>query len=569
MGENNQVLVLNNGVYLQETKYNVNFHLTVPEALSQNGSTFTGTDLGVLTTFAQSGVIPKQELFPFSTLGANRMYVKDNMFTWSHATSENSFYIVEDLSGVLDPGCSGEKFKVAFNMRKYDNHYTIKPDMHLPFEFLITGDEIIQESPNRFIYTLQVKGVSKDKQYNVKQFLQTGTTFMPVTTYETQSSQIYSTLPSFSGGMRKYFNVVGHTRSQLHIHVDRDAAYKRDTGKWTARLDQYQNLVESFVFRPGTFGYDMSMLPPEQRPMNVSVRSAYAKQYGGDARGMSQFNRDILYYTWVPKVEMIATRYMQSLVEQEAMWGSGGMVQLDGGERVQTALGLFHQLNMGNEVIMGLNNFTMDKLAYVIQSRLQGKVTPFSGNVIRIRTGMGGLAWVKAQLRKLPAQYGMVWNADKTIQGTGQSLHFATPDFTSYDLPSGLGKLVFEHAPALDPEYANSSVNPIVPLSGEIGGHRLSSYMFLIDDLSVNAEGGNILELVCDGDWDFSKQVIVGKLPYMGVSKSMNEWEGSHLGPGFDVYLTKKHKAYFLKDPTRSLIIKPINPFTGMPIFTY
>jgi hypothetical protein len=37
--------------------------------------------------------------------------------------------------------------------------------------------------------------------------------------------------------------------------------------------------------------------------------------------------------------------------------------------------------------------------------------------------------------------------------------------------------------------------------------------------------------------------------------------------PGFEVYVEKKLKAYRLVDPTKSLIIKPINPFTGKMIF--
>ena len=37
--------------------------------------------------------------------------------------------------------------------------------------------------------------------------------------------------------------------------------------------------------------------------------------------------------------------------------------------------------------------------------------------------------------------------------------------------------------------------------------------------------------------------------------------------PGFEVYLEKRFKAYRLIDPTKSLLIKPINPNTGKVIF--
>jgi hypothetical protein len=44
-------------------------------------------------------------------------------------------------------------------------------------------------------------------------------------------------------------------------------------------------------------------------------------------------------------------------------------------------------------------------------------------------------------------------------------------------------------------------------------------------------------------------------------------WQSSNNGPGFEVYIEKRMKAYHIKDITRSLLIKPYNPFTGKPIF--
>jgi hypothetical protein len=133
-------------------------------------------------------------------------------------------------------------------------------------------------------------------------------------------------------------------------------------------------------------------------------------------------------------------------------------------------------------------------------------------------------------------------------------------------MANGYGKIMFKLNPALDPVDANEKINPIVPFSNNIGGHRLSSYMFIIADITENGSD-NIVELIYKPDWDFSKSVEVGKLPYMNQPM----YNGAHIKssnhPGFKVTMVKKHKAYFLKDATKSLLIKPLNPYTGKPLF--
>jgi viroplasmin and RNaseH domain-containing protein len=54
--------------------------------------------------------------------------------------------------------------------------------------------------------------------------------------------------------------------------------------------------------------------------------------------------------------------------------------------------------------------------------------------------------------------------------------------------------------------------------------------------------------------------------PNMSSSKS-GPYQASNLNPGFEVYIEKRHKAYWVKDITKSLLIKPFNPRTGRPIF--
>ena len=124
-----------------------------------------------------------------------------------------------------------------------------------------------------------------------------------------------------------------------------------------------------------------------------------------------------------------------------------------------------------------------------------------------------------------------------------------------------------ELVPGLDPTDANPQINPVVPMSNGIGGHRLSSYMIIIEDITNNASG-NIVELVYQNDWDFQKRVIVGKLPYLGQPRfNGGVFNSANHHPGYQMIMEKRDKAYWVKDITKSLLIKPINPFTGRAIY--
>lgn len=558
----NKPLVINNGVYLRTTEYNTTSHMDSADLHNLNRGRAGVTDLGVVTPFVTTGFLLNPQLYTFSGMGKNRVEVDGHTYTFKHPVAERPFYIVEDLSGTDRPGIGGEKFKLKFNTKKYDNGYVLAYDMHDPMHFLVTEDEIVKDGDG-FIYTLRLKTTGSNSKWAPKEMLAPGTVFFPVTTIETEFSQLYSSIPEFSGGMREYFNHVGYTRAQLHYSVTRDAGKGKIHHNCLLHLDQLKEVIEMYSFREGSLGYDLNL-------QGQSPLGAYTAKYG--SKGEKQMMSDIVERAWVPKVDAIATSMLEMFVETEAIFGSGGTIEWDGKGRYQTALGLFHQLNMGNTHSFNLYNFTLTKFEYILANQLKDKVEPFSGNVIKIATGRGGYAWVKNQLRGLPSSFGMVWSADNYVQGanksgTNQDLHFASPDFVSYDMANGYGRVEFVLNPALDPVDANEKVNPMVPVSNGIGGHRLSSYMFIITDITQQ-DSDNVIELVYGPDWDTEKSVIVGKLPYMGQARMNGAYQRSNSHPGFQVMLEKRHKAYFLKDATKSLLIKPINPYTGRPIFT-
>lgn len=558
-------MVLSNGVFLRSTTYDTKSHLDSADLQYLNKGKEGMTDLGIITPFVTAGYLVNPQLYTFGNFGKNRIYLDGHIFKYSHPIAEEPFYIVEDLSGNDRPGLAGESFKVKFKSKKYDNGYILAYDVHDPTQVLVTEDEIVKDGDG-YIYTLRLKGADAGNKWFPKEFLTPGTIFFPITTVETEYSQLYSSVPEFSGGVREYFNHVGYTRAQLHYSVTRDAAKGKICHNAIMALDQATEVIEMFAFKNGTMGYDLNLQGQSPVP-------AYMNKYKvGQKEAVDQMRKDIVQTAWIPRIDAMAYATLETMIEAEAIFGSGGTMSWDGKGVYQTALGLFHQLNMGPTISYNIYDLTLAKFEYFIAKQLKDKVQPFTNKVTKIATGRGGYAWAKTQMRNLPSYNGQVWGAEPFVQGVNakgnnQNLHYSTPDFVSYEMTNGYGTLLFELNPALDPVEANDKVNPMVPVANGIGGHRLSSYMFVITDI-LEQESDNVVELMYGPDWDFEKSVEVGKLPYMGQARMQGAYQRSSNHPGYKVMIEKRHKAYFVKDVTKSLLIKPLNPFTGRPIYS-
>jgi hypothetical protein len=125
----------------------------------------------------------------------------------------------------------------------------------------------------------------------------------------------------------------------------------------------------------------------------------------------------------------------------------------------------------------------------------------------------------------------------------------------------------FEIDPSFDPIGRDDIENPKVNV-GRFATHHLSSFVFMIPDLS--GEGNNIVEVRKRDHWDFAHYVVQGKLRYPisgGVAdvNSGNAFVTSdpRLNHGFQVFMEKPHVAYWMKDPSKALVIRPFNPVTG------
>ena len=565
-------LSLSGGVFMRQTDYpTVKGHMDSADLFSFFQDKPEPTDMGMVEYFVNSGFMPERSTS--LAMNAERVYLNGHDFKYRHPTTEKEFFILEDLSGTSEAGRSGAKFKLKFNTKKYDNGWIITPDPQSRWHLLITTDTI-EDDGDGFIYTVQLKTYNRNDSFFPKYLLARNTRFFPISTIDSEYNQTYSSIPEFGGGIREFVSYVGTSGSQLHYSVTRDAAMGKVGRDTMFNYQQFLDGIETFQFKPGSLGYNLSYKTPEEKKaFNGDVSAMYRKSYGSNAE--TQMRADSVLNAWAPKVEMLAVKLLNQMIETDAFYGSGGRMNFDGPTDTQTTLGLFHQFMLGNTHNYNLNSLSLEYFESIITNRLEGKMeyNPSSvGPTVVIKSGRGGIAAIQSMLLKLPANSGLLWTVDGIVQNVGKNnaaLHFATPKFISWEMRSGLATLKFEYEPSLDPQTANQSINPIVPVNGAVGGNRLSSYIYIIEDLSASTSGSNVKEMVYGPDWDIRKSVMVGKLNYPGLGSGNGMWQRSNNGPGFEVYFEQRHKAYWLVDPTKSLVIKPLNPFTGKPIFEY
>lgn len=531
------------------------------------------TDFGIVDYFATKGYEPMRNM---SYLGkAKRVFLPTKEFEWSYPKAKKEFYIVEDLSGTDKPGIGGGKFRLKFNTKKVDNLYYITPDPQLPLSLLVTEDEIVRDGDG-YIFWVRVVGENINERYFPKELLAPGTKYFFTGTADSEYNQTLSSLPELDGGVRKFFSVVGQDGQQLNYSITREAAVTEITGRsGLINYDQFLQTIQTFEFKPDTLGYNLTMLTPEaQMSFNGDITAMYRQNYGANAE--KKMAADSLLNLWAPKVEMLGMKLLAQWVNTQAYYSPGGTVMIDGVNETQKSLGLFHQYMLGNTSDYNLGNVSLEFLETLVISRLQGKMQYSPDQVgpeIVLKTGKGGLALVNDLLSKRPGQMGQVILADPYLKNTGgdnRNVYFAEPFYRSWISKSGI-RFRVDWEPSLDPETANNLINPIVPVQSGIGGNRLSSYIFIVEDLTANdtANGeSNVYELL-PPDWELRQSYINGKMAYPGTEDATGKWQRQPGVAGFQVIMELRNKAFWLKDPTKSLVIKPKNPFTGKAIFDY
>lgn len=567
---------LNGGTFLRETDYSV----VRSSVDSTNLFEFWGgkkemADLGMVDFFANSGFLPMQ-MSRMNT--AKRVFLDTHDFKYSYPTAQEEFYILESFDTTGRAGIGGSTFKVKMNSRKYSNGWILTPDPQVPLAVVVTEDEITGNRSEGFIYTLRLVGQNLADRVWPAEFLRPGKRYYGTGTVDSEYNQTYSQIPEFGGGKREFMAMVGTSGQQLRYEITREAAKSTVPNSSLIAYDNFLKVVQTYQFAPGTLGYELSMLSPEQKQsFGGDVLAAYKANYKTESQAEAAMARDTLVNLWAPKVEMLGVKLLTQMIETQAYYGPGGSIKFDGSTSATLPLGLFHQYMLGNTANYNINNFTLEMLEIMVTSRITGKMDydpSQAGPEIVLKTGKGGLTVVHNLLSKRPSQDGLLWTVDNIVQGLGgdnRRLHYAAPRFNSWIAGNGI-RFRVDYEPSLDPIEADNDINPIVPVNVGGGGYRLSSYIFIIDDLRANdvSTNGqpNIHEIYYAPDWELRQSYTNGKMAYPGTEQN-GRWHRATDHPGFVTTLEMRNKAYWLADPTRSLVLKPLNPKTGKPIFDY
>lgn len=539
-------LAINNGIFLQTKEYTHESHLDVAHLMNMHAGKEAGaTSLGMITPWITTGYLMKPGMYEITGYGKNRIMVDDHIYSWKTPIMEGDTYVIEVLSEGDKLGMDGQSFKFKLNKRKFANTDIITSDKYSQLAIYITADEIIQDGDG-WVYTGKLHTTNSKQKWFPRELMRSGMKFFKIGSIMGEYSQTYSDPGQFSAGFREFFNYVGEGTANSHLTVTRDAAVSKIARECIVNISQYRKVIEMYQFQPGSKGYDVSL-------QGRGAFTELLKAYGGDAASMK---KDIVHTSWVPEMEALMMSMVEADVENYAMWGPGGTLDVEGASKVRLPLGLYHQLNNGNLYTFNISTLTKEKFEVIIGNLLKDRIEPYQGNLVVIGTGQGGMQLIHKMLRNLPQSYGMQWYAEPYIQGKDNfNLGFRTPHFVEWDF--AFGRVRFELMPSLDPTQASEHENPM------INGFRLSGYSFIVTD--ITAAGDNIYEIVYGPDWDFSRRYINGRMNYMDSPSYAAPFSSANNGPGFDVFVEKRMKAYWIKDPSKVLLLKPINPKTGRP----
>lgn len=548
-------LTLSNGVFLQTREFEVKTHLDNKHLMEQEAAhPKDATDLGLITPWISTGYMQRPSLWNLIGQGKNRLlHSEGHIFTWKTPIAEEPFYILEDITTTDKPGYGDTEFPIKLN-RRFGNSAIITSNKYAGLELYVTARDITKQGDG-WVHWVKLNTTNKKFKFFPKDLLRAGTKFFQIGSVMGEYSQTYDDVTGVKSGYREYYNYVGEGFANKHLSCTREAAYGKVSEKSLYTLQQYRKVIEMYMLRPGSELSDISLTG--QNP----VQYLMAKKGMSEVMAKDAVKSMIVKTAWIPEVEALAMASVERDVEHYAMWGAGGVLEVEGGTAVHLPIGLFHQLNMGPTYNYNIPKFNIRKLDAWITSRLKDKIDPYGTNEIIIGTGLGGLKLVRNQIKDVALASGIVFDSARYVKGDdNMMLHFDGPNFISYRMSFGVVR--FEHVPELDPIQANEIENPTVD------GHRLSSYLFIIDDLTANND--NIYEVVYGPDRDFHHFYINGRMNYLdipGKGSKAGPYQASHTGPGFDVYIEKRLKCYHVIDPTKSLLIKPLNPYTGKPLF--
>jgi hypothetical protein len=562
----------NNGVFISETKFpNISLsHLDEAHIMYMNRGNEPITDLGILEPFIKSGYMSRKPIFVDALKPSSVMYVEPNgrgSYSFKVPVPATETYLVEDISGMDKPGLDGQEFDLRFNKKFTGKTAIIKFALSDDVEFYVVD---FKRAGTNWDYTLRVNAVDAKHKYVPKQHLRPGQRVYISTSASGEYNTVFNEINEgglTGGGFREFHNYVGSATANVHTSITRDGAFNKLDNMIVGGINDYADMLTITEFLPGTLGYLNNM---QDQGMGKSPMDRYMQKYNNNQNKALEAIKRESVRSILPKIEYIMKQQILSDASTQAMWGTGGAIKVDGGTTAHLPVGLWFQLQKGNYFTYNISDFSLEYIENKIMEIWGHKVNPYESKmVVTVKTGRGGydLAVAAISERHKNRAY-MVMDKDFT-EGSGFKRGLMASEFNHYEWAYGI--IQYEVDNSFDPTDTDLSENPRLP--GRFGGNRLSSYVFMIADAS--GKDDNIVEVRKKDHWDFAHYVHQGKLQYpiggglAGVNGGKPFVTGNpRVQHGFEVFMEMPHRAMFMKDPSKTIVIRPFNVETGRALYS-
>ena len=534
----------NNGIFLRDTAYQASSHVDSYHLMNMLKDA-EPTDMGPIDIWAQTQKV-EMPLYQMSSFGGKNIIEVDNIrgeFKWQTPISQDLPFVTEDIEPAnLAKGIDGTSFKVKFNKREFGHGDIVSYDKYNGVEMIVSAEDDILPIGDGFIYTMYL--VNNDSyKYLDNKFLKAGTKFFRKGSARGEYGERFSDI-STKSGYREFYNYVGGAEAHVHYSISSRADMMLKKG-----MNADGTVPVTEIWR----NFDRSMDP------TVSSIEDMVGKMGKDYVKRAMANGD-LSRTFLTKMEAAHLTKIATDIETYLMWGHGGRVRQDGPDDIRLSVGLWKQLDNSFKRVYNKSSFSLEMFRAELYNFYNGRVEfegPDPKRKIVVQTGLGGMRMVNEAIKREAASQNFTINAGEggngigAIKGQGMNLGFGYA-YTSYVIPF-LANVEFVINPAFDNVHTNDIENPV------IDGHALSSYSFIIFDVTDNSQD-NIYMLKLKWDNELKWWYQNGTMDYMGRTKG---FQSSGQFNGYRVYMTQVMPAIWVKDPTKVLKIVMRNPVTG------
>lgn len=534
----------NNGIFLRDTAYQASSHVDSYHLMNMLKDA-EPTDMGPIDIWAQTQKV-EMPLYQMSSFGGKNIIEVDNVrgeFKWQTPISQDLPFVTEDIEPAnLAKGIDGTSFKVKFNKREFGHGDIVSYDKYNGVEMIVSAEDDILPIGDGFIYTMYL--VNNDSyKYLDNKFLKAGTKFFRKGSARGEYGERFSDI-STKSGYREFYNYVGGAEAHVHYSISSRADMMLKKG-----MNADGTVPVTEIWR----NFDRSMDP------TVSSIEDMVGKMGKDYVKRAMANGD-LSRTFLTKLEAAHLTKIATDIETYLMWGHGGRVRQDGPDDIRLSVGLWKQLDNSFKRVYNKSSFSLEMFRAELYNFYNGRVEfegPDPKRKIVVQTGLGGMRMVNEAIKREAASQNFTINAGEggngigAIKGQGMNLGFGYA-YTSYVIPF-LANVEFVINPAFDNVHTNDIENPV------IDGHALSSYSFIIFDVTDNSQD-NIYMLKLKWDNELKWWYQNGTMDYMGRTKG---FQSSGQFNGYRVYMTQVMPAIWVKDPTKVLKIVMRNPVTG------